>query len=1066
MSQSFIEVQFPVSKLSKESYKDRKSNDADTLVALGKWHGRKPLVLVRAILLGLLMPATDDPKKDREIFLKAMTMDDEGMWRRCTGLSAKQVAKHLTEHECEEVFEPSTTKWKKGLTADKKRSVTKRAFLRMGYDERLENCLRPTQIEGPSPEAWKDINSHLGTSASTLPELIQELGKRRFGHVPVVGDAFAGGGSIPFEAAKLGCDVVANDLNPTAALMNYGALELIGGSPETLKRVQKVQEEVFALARNQIREWGIEINEDGWEAEAYLYCNEVLDPASGWRVPMLPHSIIDTSRKAIVKLIPDREHKRFDFEVVENASDAELKAAKLMKTADDGVISPVDREGNWLPETARVRTAASTLRGQAGLRMWDANEVVPRPDDVYQERVYCIRWALPNLEQLLCQEQLLQLDREENDSELRVLRRSIDSVLALLPSGSQKQVERVRKQRWPSGAKLLLDALAGANPVLVEEDADEDPESGLEADTNAIREARRSLSKEVREALSVARRQPTRVYRPPNEQDDARERLVLALLNDRLGDWKQQGFVPSRAIEDGASINRPIKSRGWKNWIQLFNPRMLLIAGCLAEAAEGVSTDLPEVAICLLAQMKLANWNSKLSVWNIAGGRGTQTFYAPALNTPMPNYACRASSHCWQVYRLSLNSRPVSGRPFFRLGDAAAIDRSADLWITDPGYGDMAPYAEFSEFFLAWIDKRLERAFPDWYSDSKRALAVELGGEKFGQLMLRCYRNLTEHMPDDGFQVVMFTQQDAKVWAEVTLVMWAAGLQVVQAWTVATESPAAARKGTYVQGTVCMVLKKRTTTEKADLAELMPYLQLEVQDQLKAMKELDDRESPNFTDSDYLLSAYVAALRILTSYAKVAEIDAERELSRSYAKGEESPVKVLIDQAVKVASDYLIPDGITGDVWRTCTPEERFYLKGVLTESHGETRAGVYQEFARGFGVREYRDLLQSDNANEARLKTPSEMKGRDLESGSMGGTLVRYLLYAIYQTASEQGNPEPALKWLLDKYPGTTFDDKKRAMLNILGFLVEAPGASMVHWKVDVESARIFRARLDNWGR
>jgi len=55
---AFIEVQFPVSKLSKECYKERKAGSGQTLTPLGKWWGRKPLVLVRAILLGLLMPAT------------------------------------------------------------------------------------------------------------------------------------------------------------------------------------------------------------------------------------------------------------------------------------------------------------------------------------------------------------------------------------------------------------------------------------------------------------------------------------------------------------------------------------------------------------------------------------------------------------------------------------------------------------------------------------------------------------------------------------------------------------------------------------------------------------------------------------------------------------------------------------------------------------------------------------------------------------------------------------------------------------------------------------------------
>ena len=34
---SFIEQQFPVSKVSKESYKERKANLGQTLTGLGKW---------------------------------------------------------------------------------------------------------------------------------------------------------------------------------------------------------------------------------------------------------------------------------------------------------------------------------------------------------------------------------------------------------------------------------------------------------------------------------------------------------------------------------------------------------------------------------------------------------------------------------------------------------------------------------------------------------------------------------------------------------------------------------------------------------------------------------------------------------------------------------------------------------------------------------------------------------------------------------------------------------------------------------------------------------------------
>ena len=82
MTQSFIERQFPVSKVSKESYKERKANNGQTLTGLGKWWGRKPLVLVRAAIIGCLLPTTDNPEKDMEIFLKIMSMDNEGLLLR------------------------------------------------------------------------------------------------------------------------------------------------------------------------------------------------------------------------------------------------------------------------------------------------------------------------------------------------------------------------------------------------------------------------------------------------------------------------------------------------------------------------------------------------------------------------------------------------------------------------------------------------------------------------------------------------------------------------------------------------------------------------------------------------------------------------------------------------------------------------------------------------------------------------------------------------------------------------------------------------------------------------
>lgn len=85
---TFIETQFPIAYLSAEAYKEGKSSNSQTLTRLGKWWGRKPLILVRASILGMLMPASSNAKKDREIFLKVLTMDNQGAWELCKDFSS------------------------------------------------------------------------------------------------------------------------------------------------------------------------------------------------------------------------------------------------------------------------------------------------------------------------------------------------------------------------------------------------------------------------------------------------------------------------------------------------------------------------------------------------------------------------------------------------------------------------------------------------------------------------------------------------------------------------------------------------------------------------------------------------------------------------------------------------------------------------------------------------------------------------------------------------------------------------------------------------------------------
>jgi putative DNA methylase len=339
---SFIERQLPVSLLSKESYRERMAGPGQTLNALGSyWKGRKPLVLVRAVILGLLLPATSDPELDREIFLKLMLMDADGLRRRKSKpIKADRAAEILPLNVHAEAFEHNlgTLRWRRGLPRVRRDHLEHQAFDAMGTDEKLDHCTRAEEMPSSAWDSiWPDVNAYLGRfgiQADSIPSLVDQLGRMRFGHRPIVGDPFCGGGSIPFEAARIGCDVHASDLNPIACLLTWGALNVVGASDEARNRITKAQHEVARAVDSDIAALGIE--HDGGETDLRLPYDAptrwshgwlvnrrgevtppqtepytVQCPISGWGVPMISTRQIHHASRTVLQLIPDYATKTY-----------------------------------------------------------------------------------------------------------------------------------------------------------------------------------------------------------------------------------------------------------------------------------------------------------------------------------------------------------------------------------------------------------------------------------------------------------------------------------------------------------------------------------------------------------------------------------------------------------------------------------------------------------------------------------------------------------------------------------------------------------------------------------
>lgn len=550
-----------------------------------------------------------------------------------------------------------------------------------------------------------------------------------------------------------------------------------------------------------------------------------------------------------------------------------------------------------------------------------------------------------------------------------------------------------------------------------------------------------------------------RTYTAPDEADISREAKVISLLTENFSEWQDKGYIPSRKIVSGYNTDQPIRERGWHYWHQLFTPRQLLVHGLISSY---INHDDQSHMVIALALAKAANWDSRLCGWGTGAARESiaQTFYNQAFNTFF-NYAGKG----FTLLRNNLLIQPPvieNQHTNIHLLDARDVQFEADLWITDPPYADAVNYHELSDFFLAWYDKHLEAFFPEWKITNRHALAVKGQGLDFKKAMVEIYRRLTGKMPDNGLQMVQFTHQDPGVWADLGMILWVAGLQVSAAWTISTETSIGVKTGNYVRGTVLLVLRKRSQHETVFPDELPSLIEDEVRAQLDDMLALDDKELPNFGDTDYQLAAYAAALRVMTQYSTIEGINIENELYREKQKNQKSAFEKLIDQAVEIACNHLIPQGFDEFQWKGLAASERLYLKGLELEKHGELRAGAYQELAKGFGVREYTFMFAKTKANEVRFKTATEFKRANLGGDNFAGSLMRHVLFALHETVTKE-NAREGVNYLNAEL--SDFWGNKKKIIEILRYLNRLAHIDhMPHWEADAEAAQTLAGAIENF--
>lgn len=133
----------------------------------------------------------------------------------------------------------------------------------------------------------KDISKGPRAHTQDPPaEYLKEAIIKTWGEIPTVLDPFAGGGSIPFEALRLGCNVIAVDYNPIAYLILKATLEYPKKYGMKLYYdVKKYAEQIFNELKEELGRFYPK--HDGKDVAAYIFAWVVKCPQCGFETPLV-----------------------------------------------------------------------------------------------------------------------------------------------------------------------------------------------------------------------------------------------------------------------------------------------------------------------------------------------------------------------------------------------------------------------------------------------------------------------------------------------------------------------------------------------------------------------------------------------------------------------------------------------------------------------------------------------------------------------------------------------------------------------------------------------------------
>lgn len=776
-----IEIAFPLKQASLDSVHEKNVRHGH-ISTLHIWPARRPLAAARAAILATLLPDPGDSKERRKL---------------CDSIGGMVVKSVNPDQRATEKTEGGILRW---LGREPKGNKKKKE----AFDALVEQRERKLA----------NFRQQILEANGNLP--------------PKVYDPFSGGGAIPLEAMRLGCEAYANDLNPVSVFLLNATLkypQLIGDDklplPDFILDDPVFMEEYSEVYPNAKKNQPLSLLE-----------NKTLDVGLAWHVRAWGRWVLREAKKRFAKHYPAY------------AAYAPLDPSAPFEPKED-VLVPLDKNGEPDIEALNRDFGETYLQDEKNPRwilrptvayLWARTATCTNPECRKTVLLLKTKWLCKNKSG---KRAILECQTDNGEISFK----AINDVP--VPKGSDKE-KKESDQKLGKGFMSRTGARCPyCNNILSMDDLKRQGKTGQ---IGAMPTAVVFEGKNGKEYRAIR----------PEELEAARispEEIEEIFKDVPFG-------IPEEKIVEDAKRNTWCVHYGLNEFNDLFTSRQLAALGTLVSVTRKAFVELENekygydekwreaiAAYLTIVFDKIADYNSSICSWHNSREIIGHTFARFAL--PMMwdfvesvwlndvggaylsqlDWVCRYIDSACQSLKYSSNVE-ISQR-------SATEDthQQFSAIITDPPYYDAIGYSVLMDFFYVWL-KRLthdtllakdlfaKELAPKWDhakedgelidDASRHGNDRETSKKAYEDGMAKVFQTCHDNLADNGRFVVVFAHKNPDAWETLASAIIRSGFMVTASWPIQTEMGNRMRglSSAALSSSVWLVCKKRPASAR------------------------------------------------------------------------------------------------------------------------------------------------------------------------------------------------------------------------------------------------------------